>query len=219
MPDDKPIDRRRFFRRGLAELFKPLGEAIAPLEKAAKQIGAMEEQLARQQQAAKPKLAKPSMPLPVWLRPPGALDESGFTSTCSRSGECVNVCPAKCIKIDATGAKGKGAPFIEVNEMPCVVCDGLYCMHACPSGALVPTPLADIDMGTAVWREHLCVRDKGEECTLCVDRCPLGTAAIELIDGRVTVNPHGCIGCGVCEHECPTTPKSIVVYPKAMRAT
>ena len=219
MSDDKPIDRRRFFRRGLAELLKPLGQAIAPLEQAATKLGSMEEQIARQQQVTKAptKLEKPSIPLPLWLRPPGALDEATFTSTCSRSGECVNVCPAKCIVLDNTGARGKGAPFIDVNSMPCVVCDGLYCMHACPSGALVPTPLADIDMGTAVWREHLCLRDSGEDCRICVDRCPVGTVALELIDSKVTVNPHGCIGCGVCENACPTTPKSIVVYPKSAR--
>jgi ferredoxin-type protein NapG len=216
MSDDKPIDRRRFFRRGLAELFKPLGNAIAPLEKAANQLGSMEEQIARQQ-AAREKLAKPKVAPPAWLRPPGALDEAGFTSTCSRSGECVQVCPAKCITIDYTGAKGKGAPYIDVNRMPCVMCDGLYCMHACPSGALVPTPLSDIDMGTAVWREELCVRTKGEDCTLCVDRCPIGSMAIELVDGQVAVHAAGCTGCGVCEHHCPTSPKSIAIVPKSVR--
>jgi ferredoxin-type protein NapG len=216
MYDDKPIDRRRFFRRGLAELFKPLGQAIAPLEKAANQIGSLEEQIARQQ-AAKEKLTKPQIAPPAWLRPPGALDEDAFTSTCSRSGECVQVCPAKCITIDYAGAQGKGAPYIDVNRMPCVVCDGLYCMHACPSGALVPTPLADIDMGTAEWREELCVRSRGEDCTLCIDRCPIGSVAIELVDGKVAVHAAGCTGCGVCEHHCPTTPRSIVVIPKASR--
>lgn len=216
MSDDKPIDRRRFFRRGLAELFKPLGQAIAPLEQAANHIGSMEEQIARQQAAAG-KLSKPKIKPPAWLRPPGALDEDGFISTCTRSGECVQVCPAKCITIDYTGAKGKGAPYIDVNRMPCVVCDGLYCMHACPSGALVPTPLADIDMGTAEWREELCVRSRGEDCTLCVERCPIGSVAIELQDGKIAVHAEGCTGCGVCEHHCPTTPKSIVVTPKASR--
>src|SRR5262249_32665814 len=90
-------------------------------------------------------------------------------------------------------------------------------MHVCPTGALVPTPLADIDMGTAKWREITCVRSHGEDCTICVDRCPLGSAAIELLDGKIYVIEGGCIGCGVCEHACPTTPKSIVVIPKAAR--
>jgi NAD-dependent dihydropyrimidine dehydrogenase PreA subunit len=41
--------------------------------------------------------------------------------------------------------------------------------------------------------------------------------ALELIEGKVTVHEDGCIGCGVCEHHCPTLPKSIVVIPKAAR--
>jgi len=39
---DKPMDRRRFFRRGLQELIKPLADAIAPLEQVANQLGSME---------------------------------------------------------------------------------------------------------------------------------------------------------------------------------
>jgi hypothetical protein len=31
MSDDKPIDRRRFFREGLRELLKPLANAIDPV--------------------------------------------------------------------------------------------------------------------------------------------------------------------------------------------
>ncbi len=205
---DNPIDRRRFFRRGLQELIKPLVEAISPLEKAASHIGSMEARMAK---ASTPK----PLPKTNWLRPPGALSEDLLKSTCVKSGECVNVCPARCISLDVTGQKGDGLPVIDVNHMPCVVCDGLYCMHACPSGALVPTPLAEIDMGTARWLESTCVRSKGEDCTICVDRCPLGTAAIDLVDGKIQVIDDGCIGCGVCEHACPTSPKSIVVIPSS----
>lgn len=150
-----------------------------------------------------------------WLRPPGALDEAGLAGTCTKSGECVKVCPAECIAIDETGRLGGGLPYINVNAMPCVVCDGLYCMHACPTGALIPTPLADIDMGTAVWNESICQRSKEQDCTICVNDCPIGSVAIELIDGKVWVHETGCIGCGVCQNHCPTTPKSIVVIPRA----
>src|SRR5947208_11885882 len=41
--DDKPIDRRRFFRAGLAELFKPLSKAMRPLEAMAHEIGKLED--------------------------------------------------------------------------------------------------------------------------------------------------------------------------------
>jgi ferredoxin-type protein NapG len=106
-------------------------------------------------------------------------------------------------------------PFIDPDEMPCVLCDGLLCMHNCPTTALVPTPLEMIDMGTAEWRAELCVRSHGQDCTICVDRCPVGTRALELRQGAVVVHEEACTGCGVCQNSCPTNPKSIVVTPKS----
>jgi NAD-dependent dihydropyrimidine dehydrogenase PreA subunit len=50
-----------------------------------------------------------------------------------------------------------------------------------------------------------------------VDRCPVGSVAIELKGNDIDVHPQGCIGCGVCQFYCPTTPKSIVVIPRAAR--
>jgi ferredoxin-type protein NapG len=121
------------------------------------------------------------------------------------------------VKIDVSGAKGAGAPYIDASEMPCVLCDGLRCMPACPTGALVPTLLKDIQMGTAVWREEICLRTRGVECMICVDSCPVGTAALELRGNAIHVNEAGCTGCGVCQHRCPTKPKSIVVVPTDVR--
>jgi ferredoxin-type protein NapG len=68
-------------------------------------------------------------------------------------------------------------------------------------------------MGTARWRPGSCLRHGGEDCTLCIDICPLGSAAIELIDNQIVVKEEGCIGCGLCQNRCPTQPKSIVVIP------
>jgi ferredoxin len=150
------------------------------------------------------------------------LQEQAFRNQCSRCGVCVSVCPADAIKLDPTGAIGNGVPYIVASEAPCVACDGLHCMQNCPSGALVFTPLTDIDMGTAEWRPGSCTRTVlGDDCKLCVEHCPLGEAAIRLsVEGRVEVVEDGCIGCGVCEHYCPTTPeKAIVVIPKASRDT
>ena len=203
--DNKPFNRRSFFRQGLRELLKPLAQAAEPLEEIARQFGAAENTPQR------PPVGK------KWLRPPGALLEPDFIDQCSRCGECVRICPAECIKIDPTHANGEGAPYIEPNEMPCVMCDGLLCMNVCPTGAIQPTPLILVDMGTAQWKPDTCLRSRAEPCTICIDDCPIGSRAIDLTNNRVTVYPDGCTGCGVCQNHCPTSPKSIVVLPKAAR--
>jgi MauM/NapG family ferredoxin protein len=206
MADDKPIDRRRFFREGLRELLKPLTNAAEPIERALRELEALDTPTVPRQPPQKQ----------AWLRPPGALAEQKFLDTCSRCGICAQVCPAQCIKLDTSGAKAGGAPYIVASEMACVVCDGLHCMQNCPSGALVFTPAAEIDMGTAVWHESLCARTHGEDCKICVEQCPIGAVAITLDEaGKVKVIEDGCIGCGVCEQQCPTTPKSITVRPRA----
>jgi ferredoxin-type protein NapG len=219
LDDNKPVNRRRFFREGLRELLKPLANAIEPLTEAARQIGELEQLNAGGNSIANGLKAIRRVPLNIALRPPGALEECRFRDVCSRCGECVRVCPAQCIKIDSSGVRAQGAPYIDADEMPCVVCDGLQCMHVCPTGALVPTILAEIDMGTAQWHPDTCVRTaRGEDCTLCVDKCPVGSVAIELVDNQIVVKEQGCIGCGVCQYECPTSPKSIVVVPRSATA-
>lgn len=204
---DKPVDRRRFFRLGLSELLRPLASAAKPLERIARELGKLDQPSAES--------SRRHLPNDVWLRPPGSLPEAQFRQTCSRSGECVAACPVHAIKIDP--AKAGGLPHIDANSVACVVCSGLACMHVCPTASILPTSINDIDMGTAVWHESSCVRSRGEACMICVDKCPLGSAAIELKAGRVAVNPRGCIGCGVCQLECPTDPKSIVVIPIAAK--
>ncbi len=84
----------------------------------------------------------------------------------------------------------------------------------------MPTPLADIDMGTAEWHPETCVRTHdGQPCTVCVDVCPVGEVAIQLLGNRVQVWPDGCTGCGLCQNRCPTTPKSITVTPRPAATT
>jgi ferredoxin-type protein NapG len=158
-----------------------------------------------------PEDASRNIALKIYLRPPGALDEIQLAEKCNCSGDCVRVCPVQAIKIDPTREIGGGLPYIDADVSPCTVCSGLYCMHTCPTGALTPVPLREIDMGLAVWNASTCLRSKGEPCTICVDECPLGSAAIEILGPTVHVIEKGCVGCGVCQHVCPTNPKSVVV--------
>ena len=223
MPDDRSFNRRNFFRQGFKELLRPLSNAAGPLEEVIKQLSNLDLDIG---DVAQPKLQPPppkpgsySQMVGAPIRPPGALPEQQFRETCSRCAKCVSVCPVQCIKIDSSGVKGAGAPFIDIDSAACVMCDGLLCMNKCPSGALVPTPIGDIDMGTAVWREPSCLRTTGDNCTICIDECPIGEMAIVLdSDKKIRVIEDGCTGCGVCQNRCPTTPKSITVTPRSPNA-
>jgi ferredoxin-type protein NapG len=220
MPDQTPFNRRNFFRQGLKELLRPLSNAAGPLEEVIRQLSSLDLESAAVENHQKQKEASPPVQSPASLmigtpiRPPGALPEQQFRETCSRCGECVRVCPVQAIKIDPRGVKGAGAPFIDIDSAACVMCDGLLCMNKCPSGALVPTPIGDIDMGTAAWKEQTCLRTGGESCTICIDECPIGEVAIVLDAGKIKVIEDGCTGCGVCQNRCPTSPKSITVIPR-----
>lgn len=209
---DQKMDRRRFFRAALAESLKPLDSAIRPLERMAHEVGKLDSiQSPPPRRTAMPILDRP------WLRPPGAMEEIEFRLRCTKCGDCVAACPVQAIKVDHSGDEGGGYPYIDVNAQSCTLCDGQPCMPACPSGALQVTALDLIDMGTANYFDQTCLRFNGEDCSMCVDHCPVGPKALDIRDGWVTVHEEGCTGCGVCQNNCPTDPKSIIVIPRASR--
>lgn len=72
------------------------------------------------------------------LRPPGALDERDFLSSCIKCGQCVQVCPVQAIKLgDLTDGFGVGVPYINAREQACdFSCDAVQCILACPTGSL-----------------------------------------------------------------------------------
>lgn len=226
---DKPMDRRRFFRHGLAELLRPLGRVTRPFEEMAKQFSELEKRGQPAPQPVPPRQPEntasytpPASPddgadPEYFLRPPGARDEQDFLNVCSRCGNCVNVCPVQAIRIDHSSHRAGGAPFIDPGVAACTMCDELACMTQCPSSALMLVPREEIDLGTAAWNESLCLRHAGDPCTMCVDHCPVGTLALEVLDNRIVVHEDHCTGCGSCQNNCPTYPKSIVVTPKAKR--
>ena len=215
MADDPKLHRRQFFRRGLGELLKPIAHTLEPL---AKTLNEFDKLSGPQANAAPAPSAPKTVPLNLWLRPPGALPEKKFAEVCQKCGDCVRVCPAEAIKLDQTGVAGNGVPYIDADTDACVACEGLQCMSACPTGALLETPLAQIKMGTAVWHVQHCTRHtRHDDCRACVDICPMGQTAIDLAGNEVAVKPLGCIGCGLCQLHCPTSPKAITVIPIAAR--
>ncbi len=71
------------------------------------------------------------------LRPPGALDENLFLASCIKCGQCLQVCPPQVIELDdISQGFGIGSPYIIPREGACILCSGLPCVLACPTGAL-----------------------------------------------------------------------------------
>jgi ferredoxin-type protein NapG len=72
------------------------------------------------------------------LRPPGALDEKDFLSSCIKCGQCVQVCPVQAIKLaDLLDGFGVGTPYIDPRQQACdFSCDAVQCILACPTGTL-----------------------------------------------------------------------------------
>jgi len=159
---------------------------------------------------------------PRYLRPPGAIPKGEFEAVCTRCGKCAEACPADAILLDPSLFIHDGHPYIEAATRSCVVCNSLACMNVCPTGALKPLDRLEINMGTARVDPQQCLRDNGEDCRLCVEACPItgeGTSpdgdaiVIHASTGRVHVRKNICIGCGLCESQCPTEPRAIWVVP------
>ena len=211
------VHRRGFFTEGLRHLLRPLADIV---EDRLQKVGVPMDDDDDVAYPGGPRESLGSVEVPdrPILRPPGALPGEEFLDRCLSSGQCVSVCPVAAIKLARSeDPRLDDKPFIDPEVQACVVCEDLSCMQVCPSGALVPLPKEEICMGIAVLREDICVRGQGEDCQICVDKCPLGTRAIDIAypGGRVEVHADGCTGCGVCQMYCPTEPRAIVVEPPA----
>ncbi len=101
------------------------------------------------------------------LRPPGALNEKHFLAACIKCGQCVQVCPVEAIKLgDLVDGLGVGVPHIDPREQACdFSCDGLQCVLACPTGALIHEISfeSQVDMGVAqVVNPSICLAVQGK---------------------------------------------------------
>jgi len=217
------LGRRGFFSQGFRHLFKPLAEMV---EKRVEHMDldgwVRDEAPERRSGPGTYGHSPPYRPDEPYegnrklLRPPGALPEAEFLARCTSCGKCVEVCPVRAIQLipDADPRLDR-KPAIDPARQACVICNDLSCMKACPTGALVLVDKLEIRMGTAALKPDLCVRSRGEDCQICVDKCPIGTTAIEIpFPGAPVSVKDACTGCGVCEMYCPTNPRAIVIEPR-----
>ena len=142
----------------------------------------------------------------TFFRPPGAPLEPTFLARCTRCDLCLEACPERIIIKAADPLMGQGTPIVDPGLGPCTEC--ARCIEVCPDKALLPRE--DRRMGRAVWHGETCLSAEKITCTLCVEACPEGALAIEVIpSGGIQIHAVRCTGCAFCYHACPTEPKSL----------
>ena len=165
-------------------------------------------------------------PHPLLIRPPGVTDEEEFLARCLRCSQCMKVCPTSGLQpvLSGAGLEGLWTPQLVSRLGHCDYgCNA--CGQICPSGAI---PALDLErkrlavLGVAVIDRNRCLPWAEETaCIVCEEMCPVPDKAVELqatsgdaggdpgniIEGSDVQKPlvvaDGCIGCGICEAQCP----------------
>jgi len=168
------------------------------------------------------------------IRPPGAIvrDESGriarmmteseFRSQCLRCGECMKACITNVIQpaLVEGGLDGFYTPVI-VGAVGWCKESCNVCGQVCPSGALrlfTPDEKSRIQIAEARIDQTKCLSwQKGDDyrlCLVCEEMCSYNAITAEDTDGsgqlRPVVHPDICVGCGICEYNCPVGPESAI---------
>lgn len=164
------------------------------------------------------------------LRPPGAQEEDEFLKKCIRCGQCLKACPTNVLQpaLLQYGLDSLWTPHLNYKVGTCDwKCNA--CTRACPTGAIEHLSLKakqKFVIGRAQINRHYCYPwIAGHGCQVCYDVCPLPEKAILLRDtgrydptGIRVVLPYvkrkKCIGCGICEANCPVKAetKAITVF-------
>ncbi|MFQ5449233.1 MAG: 4Fe-4S dicluster domain-containing protein [Nitrospinaceae bacterium] len=199
---DPATNRRNLLRQGVHFFAKPA------VEKVQNKINRVNETL--------DKITK-RVPL---IRPPGAISEQQFLQACTRCDKCIHACPKDAIQRvpKKMGFLIMGTPYIDPKKIPCVMCDDLPCIPACPDGALVPPESGsrfDVKMGYAILDKSKCQAYGDTFCQQCVIDCPI-PGAITQTGQKPIFHKNVCTGCGVCVLSCSTVniPLAIKIKPQ-----
>jgi len=156
------------------------------------------------------------------VRPPGAGAESALLGLCSRCGQCMKVCPTNVLQPSLrSGWEGMFTPEMSFVHGYCdYSCN--ECGKVCPTGAIQALTL-EAKRTTVIGRAYIdrnrCIPWADfKDCIVCQELCPTPKKAIVLQEESV-VDPKGatvslkrpwvladlCIGCGICEANCPVS--------------
>lgn len=153
-----------------------------------------------------------------YIRPPGALvRDRKFQSQCISCGACVNVCHIEkynAVVLEGAGdLRNFGTPYIkDMRDFPCTLC--MKCPEVCPTDALSPIAIDDVEMGMALIDYSICLGWNGDVCLSCSKACPLGERVFDFYHGEWGNQPNineKCVGCGMCVKYCPVGGSAIVV--------
>jgi MauM/NapG family ferredoxin protein len=158
------------------------------------------------------------------IRPPGSVPETVFNARCLACGQCMKVCPTNALQPCTLGdgfsrlSTPKVVPRIGGCEEKCYSCG-----QVCPTNAIRKLPYEEkrfVKIGTAVIDRHRCLAwEQNKECLVCDEVCPYNAIVpryVETTRGKFkvpVVDSDICIGCGMCEQQCPIfDTAAIVVY-------
>ena len=161
------------------------------------------------------------------IAPPGSGGIARLNSRCTACHLCISTCPTQVLSpaFLEYGPGGILQPRMDYSAGTCTYeCD--LCGRVCPSGAILPLSLevkklAQIGKARFV-KDDCIVVTKKTECGACSEHCP--TKAVHMVKSEglflPELNEDLCIGCGSCEHPCPSTPdKAIYVESNPVHRT
>ena len=164
------------------------------------------------------------------MRPPGSVAEDEFLRRCIKCDQCIRVCPTNVLQpaMLETGLEGMWTPIM-ISKMGWCELNCTLCSQVCPTGAIREISIAEklgvgpfeakgpIKTGTAFYNQGRCLPwAMDTACVVCEEVCPVSPKAIftrlhtetdrygkVLTLKRPYIDADRCIGCGICEHECP----------------
>ena len=162
------------------------------------------------------------------VSPPGSRSVEHFTQTCTACHLCVSSCPEQILlpSFLEYGLSGFMQPRMFFQTGHCNY-ECTICGDVCPADAILPLTVEQkkkTQIGIAEFIQENCVVvTDNTACGACSEHCP--TKAVNMVpylnisansqEKNLTipeVSPELCVGCGGCEHACPTRPyKAIFV--------
>ncbi|HEV3120632.1 MAG TPA: 4Fe-4S dicluster domain-containing protein, partial [Isosphaeraceae bacterium] len=164
------------------------------------------------------------------IRPPGSVAEDEFLRRCIKCDQCIRVCPTNVLQpaLFEAGVEGLWTPIM-ISKMGWCELNCTLCSQVCPTGAIREISIAEklgagpfeakgpIKTGTAFYNRGRCLPwAMDTSCVVCEEVCPVSPKAIFTRNVDVTdrwgatlqlkrpyIDAEKCIGCGICEHECP----------------